>query len=406
MNDVAVGTVRLRGPHARRLARVAATTLPTALDRSLADLADRHVGTLVVPLDLDVSAHDDETIAVLWADAIRTRLLAVAPSAADGVAGRPTPPVVPATAARPTAIEVLAAAQAWSSAPGPGAHTLPAALLALADPATARQLAGELGDATWSRLLARLAALLAVPAVAPSPSADERDGARPVREQAPADDPTRAANDDRWPGATGDQPPPSGEPRAATSDLLELVGALAELVGDEPSGRDIDLDTVSRAAGLVLLYPWLADHCREATELHPQLDPVAVREAALAVLVDPADATQVDDPLVRLLAGRTDPTSPEPSAPRVPLDRAEEVGARAEQVLASYAALLPGFERSTPTFVRQAWISRLGLLDDERDPVQLTASTHPLDVMLPALPYPLGLIKLPWSVPLAVRFRP
>ena len=77
----------------------------------------------------------------------------------------------------------------------------------------------------------------------------------------------------------------------------------------------------------------------------------------------------------------------------------------ATRVLAAFAALLPGFEQSTAAFVRQSWIARLGLLDLDREPFLLTAAIHPLDVMLPRLPYPVGLIKLPWSPPLSVRFR-
>ena len=65
----------------------------------------------------------------------------------------------------------------------------------------------------------------------------------------------------------------------------------------------------------------------------------------------------------------------------------------------------PGFERSSESFVRASWIVRAGLLDTDRDPVLLTAATHPLDVLLPRLPYPVGLLKLPWSPPVTVRFR-
>ena len=160
---------------------------------------------------------------------------------------------------------------------------------------------------------------------------------------------------------------------------------------------------MTRAAGLVLLYPWLADHCRLAESLHPGLDPVVVREAALASLLD--DQALVDDPLVRLLAGRPDPATDE-RVDRAPLERADEVAASAERVLAAFAALLPGFHDSSPGFVREAWLSRLGVLDLGRDPVLLTAATHPLDVLLPMLPYPLGLVKLPWTPPLSMRFRP
>lgn len=90
----------------------------------------------------------------------------------------------------------------------------------------------------------------------------------------------------------------------------------------------------------------------------------------------------------------------------MPLPRQAEVAESAVHVLASFAALLPGFERSSPAYVRGSWITRLGVVDRDRDPVLLTAATRPLDVVLTQLPYPVGLIKLPWSPPLTVRFRP
>ena len=78
----------------------------------------------------------------------------------------------------------------------------------------------------------------------------------------------------------------------------------------------------------------------------------------------------------------------------------------AERVLASFASLLPGFGESSAEFVRSEWIRRTGLLDADLDPARLTAATHPLDVLLGRLPYPLALFKLPWSPALTVRFRP
>jgi hypothetical protein len=154
-----------------------------------------------------------------------------------------------------------------------------------------------------------------------------------------------------------------------------------------------------------LLYPWLADQCRLAERLHPDLDPVDVREAALAVIVDPDDADLPDDLLIGFLAGRRDLLG-RTERVRGPLPHADELRTAAESVLASFAALLPGLKSSSAHFVRESWIARLGVLDLDRDPATLTAATHPLDVVLPLLPYPVGLLKLPWSAPITVRFRP
>ena len=326
---------------------------------------------------------------------------------------------------------VADAARRWA-AHGDRRH-LPGVLLRLADPAVAPVVAEELGPDSWRELLVALAAV--GPAVGSSPvggrSRGSQAGGEPGRApavpepgRAPAvPEPRRAPAvpepvDGGQPGSRGQASP--------VPDVPVVVGALAELVVAEGSGgapapdagdglgalpAEIDLATVTRAAGLVLLYPWLGDHAAAAVERHPRLDPVEVREAALALVVDPADPGLVHDPLVRLLAGRDDPCDGGDeglagAAPPAPLPELEAVRESADGVLAAFAALLPGFAGSTADFVRQAWVARLGLLETELDPVRLTAATHPLDVVLAALPYPRDLVRLPWSRVLSVRFRP
>jgi len=404
MTDVAVDTLRLRGPQARRLTAVAAGPLPAALERALADVGDLTLDRVIVTLDLDLDDYDDATLAILWADAIRAGVLAARPGSPPKAA-RPAAagPLVPRL--RGTA-EVLAAARTWRAAGSPG---LPPALLALGEPAVARAVAAAAGPEEWARLVVALAERLGlVPGAgaggaepsapgpsAPAPSRDDLDPGGAATGAPPAE---RAP----WRAPSGD-----GAPSGAVPDLAQPVQqALAALaVLAEASATDVDPTTLTRAAGLVLLYPWLAEHCRRAEDLHPGLDPLDVREAALALLAfDDADVGLADDPLVTLLAGRRAPLPAERS--RVPLPQADEVAASAVEVLRSFAVLLPGFDESSPSFVREAWIVRLGLLDRSRDPVLLTATTHPLDVLLPLLPYPVGLVKLPWSPPLSVRFRP
>ncbi|MBC9819855.1 contractile injection system tape measure protein [Terrabacter sp. MAHUQ-38] len=403
MTDVAVDTLRLRGPGAQRLARVAATTLPAALDRALADVADVHLEQVAVTLDLVVDDYDDETLAVLWADAIRARVVAeagVRPSrpGASGFAGEPTA-VVSAT----TAHAVVVAARAWSPASGAQPMHLPAALLALADPQVAAAARDQLGEADWAELVAGVARTLGPqgrppesprPAAPPALPADEPSGPRRRRPDHPSSAPSTPA-----------EPEPSAHTerlRDAEAAVLAQLAGVAQVAPD--SGGPVAVADLTRAAGLALLYPWLADHCRRAEALHPRLDPVDVREAALAAVVDPDDPTLADDPLVRLLAGRPLGVDAAPRV-RMPLGAAREVAESAGSVLSGFAALLPGFERSSERFVRASWVLRRGLLDTERDPVLLTAATHPLDVLLPRLPYPVGLLKLPWSPPVTVRFR-
>lgn len=413
MTDVAVDTLRLRGPAAQRLARVAATVLPHALERALSGLGDVAVGRLVVALD--VADHDDETLAVLWADAIRAGVLAAVPAASS-------PPEGQEGARRSTAVPVrprpdpVAAAREWSARPEPERRCLPAALLALGDPRTAAAVQGRLSSAQWARLLRRLAGALGLP---PLPPGSGEAGAPAAARLGPGRAPEPPGGSSGAPGppsGTGARPTaptaPTGAPAgpvppASTGSEPERedigrLAVLAELV-DENDG-DLPLEGLTRAAGLVLLYPWLGEHCRRAEELHPGLDPLDVREAALGAVVAPEDPAAADDPLVRLLAGRPDPRGPVRRI-RVPLPALPEVTASAETVLASFAALLPGFGRSSASFVRRSWIVRSGVLDTQREPALLTAATHPLDVVLPLLPYPVTLLKLPWSPPLTVRFR-
>ncbi|MDT9694957.1 contractile injection system tape measure protein [Streptomyces sp. P17] len=400
MTDVAVDTVRLRGPHARRLAGVAARALPAALERALADIGDVQVDDLVVRLDVDVTAHDDETLAVLWADAIRVQLTAVR---------RESAPVVPRPSAGeppgrrgPGPRDVLAVVHALCAPDAEPRTPLPRAVLELADSGTTRAVAEELGADAWASLLRGLSHALRLPvperATATGPAAPA-PGPQPLPAPSPAV--SEGAYVKKRPADEADSVAARVQLPFGPSDILDILAELSQLVDESTAA--VDTAALTRGAGLVLLYPWLAEHCRRAEDLHPGLEGLAVREAALAAIVGPDDPALADDPLIGLLAGRT---SPEPAAPRVPLPRRDEVAESAVAVLTSFAALLPGFERSSPAYLRGSWITRLGVVDHDRDPALLTAATRPLDVVLTRLPYPVGLIKLPWSPPLTVRFRP
>lgn len=187
-------------------------------------------------------------------------------------------------------------------------------------------------------------------------------------------------------------------PVGAVTDVAAALRTVLGLAGAEA----VDLALTTRVAGIVLVHPWLADLCRTAEALCPGVDPVHARRVALAALADPADTGLVDDPLVVLLAGAgSDPT---PAAFLAPLDAADDVRAAAEDVAVRFAALLPGFERSTPAFVRSGWLVRPGVLDLTTGPVRLVARSLPLDVVLSRLPYPVTLLRLPWTPPVTVRF--
>ena len=410
--DVAVGTLRLRGPLAQRLAEVAARRLPDALGRALSDLGDVEVPHLVVALDASVAEHDDETLAVLWADAVRTELLAVGASArrasrgaATAAGSSPGRDVAPASAE-----EVAGVARRWLAG---DRSVVPGPLLRLAEPGLARRVAARLGPEAWADLVAAFVALGRRPGAPTGPGTARRGaaspGSGPAAGYAASGAPAAPGN----PPARTDPPEAPAELRAladlASNGVPRWPGVTPERATDS-APTDLDPTTLTRAAGLVLVYPWLGDHAEAAAEQHPELDPVEVREAALALVADPAEPGLVHDPLVRLLAGREDPLAGSGGrpgdAPRAPLPREDEVRASAEALLASFAALLPGFADSSADFVRQAWVQRLGLLEPDTHPARLTAATHPLDVVLSALPYPRELVRLRWSPLLSVRFRP
>jgi hypothetical protein len=277
-------------------------------------------------------------------------------------------------------------------------------VLALADPQVAATVRAELEVAEWLAVVDMVARAVAPQGLSVRGSVPKepwlRSSSEPTeRPDAPGADAGTADV------ASGQQGAARADASPALHDETQVLARLAAVAQVAPeSGAPVVVADLTRAAGLVLLYPWLADHCRRAEALHPRLEPVDVREAALAAVVDPDDPSLVDDPLVRLLAGRP-PAAGVESRARMPLSGAREVAESASGVLAGFAGLLPGFERSSEAFVRASWVVRAGLLDTDRDPVLLTAAAHPLDVLLPRLPYPVGLLKLPWSPPVTVRFR-
>ncbi|HSF97387.1 MAG TPA: contractile injection system tape measure protein [Ornithinibacter sp.] len=423
MSDVVIGVLRLRGPHAGRLARVAATALPAALDAALAGYPDGRVDAVSVPFPVDAGS-DDATIAALWAEAIR--------AAVHDELGRPVigprafAPLPPAAGwTPPTATDAVLASLSWVAG-GARPDAVPRDAWMVGHPLLVDECRHLLGG-RWAVVVAALAGPVAGrSATTPRPSSepgprglgtvrgDDGDGLpRGPGTSRDAGDDTRT-DPHATPGEPAAGPPtartasgpvaapgtgPSPAHRVELAADLALASTVADLL-DETTPTVVDTTLLTTAAGLVLLYPWLADHCRAAVALHPGLDPAEVRARALAVLVS-ADGIHGDDPLVRRLAGLDRPVEHP-----VGLTHEEELVASADAVLRSFAALLPGFERSSPDFVRREWVSRVGLLDEHPDPVRLTAATRRLDIVLDHLPYPLGLFALPWCPPMTVRFRP
>ncbi|MGH9152746.1 MAG: contractile injection system tape measure protein [Acidimicrobiales bacterium] len=411
MTDVVVDRLRIRGTDTRRLASVAARALPGALERALADLEDVDLGRLTVPLT-DPADHDDATLAVLWADGIRQAALAAGARVRAGSAGgagpdeRPSgsgnlatsggPRPEPASAFGTADVdEVAGVLSGWLGT----SAAVPAEVAALADPRLAAAVLRRMGTERAESLALALAAAvgrLERTQQGPATWAGERRAGsldRPSHRQ-----PGVAA------AGAGGVPPASGtSPPAFADRIADAVWALRPWL-QLHGGAAVDLASATRAAGVVVAYPWLADLCRQAADLHPRAEPSHPRRVALAALADPHDPELVDDPLVRFLAGA--PGDATCAAALAPLDAIDEVRAAAEDVLRRFVALLPGFERSSAGFVRNAWVRRVGILEIGRDGASLLAQTAPLDVVLPLLPYPLGALRLPWTPVLTVRFRP
>lgn len=413
MTDALVDTLRLRGPHAARLARVAATALPDALEASLADVADCRLESVQVQLQVDPDA-DDATIAALWAGAIRAQLVTRAGlrPAADSHrrdvrgsdARRGTGDHAAAGAVTVMTLrEAMAAIEAWLSSATPRPALPASALRAVADlaalapngaaAASVAELAARVSHAIRSeRYFAR--------GTAPMPG-PHREGA--VEGEA-AVRPTVSGQTVEAKASGRNPATDAGQTEMGRPlDELHELAALADLVDAD---EHLDPLAITGAAGLALLYPWLADLCRTATRLHPGVDEVATRAVALAAAVDQETTRLEDDPFVLLLAGMPVAQIASHRPPRAELPFENEVRVAAEEAVRSFAALLPGFAESSPHFVRREWIARLGILDADRDPVRLTAATHPLDVVLSRLPYPVGLFRLPWAPPVHVRFQP
>lgn len=410
MTEVVVESIRLRGAGTTRLARIAARALPIALDRALADLADGEVADILVTLDPGVLGLDDDAIAVVWADAIRAALIAGGMSAgrrADAVDPARRSVSVGGEESRRASETVRRRARSWAESASPRGP-VPAGALRWAARSSSPEWREGIDDPRDVDLGGRVrAALMAELRV------------RGLRADAPgrggaATAPAAPAPAGGLPPATSGTPGSEAAPRlpesadaAAATDagqdgaLAAMADALPGLLADRRGDEPVDLDQLTRAAGLALLYPWLADHCRGAVEAVPLEPADAVRAVALAALVDADDPALLDDPLVRHLAGVRggDPAVPPPRYDT------SEVRDAADGVLRSFAALLPGFAGSSAAFVRREWIERPGLLESDHAPALLLASSRPLDVVLGALPYPLGLFALPWCGPVTVRFR-
>ncbi len=392
----------------QRLQAVARDELPGALAARAHGWPDVEVASVSVALDFDPAGYDDVTLAVLWADRIGAEVERVARvvTAAGGAGaarnGRAAPPARGAARARGASGREPARPGAERRPADAAPWTLALIDLALAGDATALvRVARALADPA-----ARMPVLAAVPGGAQARLAERLEAAA-ARATAPGERPDvprpRSAAESEAAARAADEPARDGAaPRPADRETLRaaarLVRRAASADARAPRVRPRSTVLATGCAGLVLAYPWLRCALGLAVEARPAVDPVAARRHALAAIAGDADAA--DDALVRLLAG-DDPA--EPPARLAPDPEPEAAAAAADAILRDLAEALPGFGRSSPGFIRRELIVRPGTLDPAVEPVPVTLAPAPLDVLLPMLPYPLGLFRLPWTPPLTIR---
>lgn len=428
----------------RRMEQVARGPLPGALARALGD-ADVTIDRLEVPLDFELLDHDAETIAVLWADRIRVSLAAAvsraptAPGASSGSRARPAADAREDPAA-PGRAEAWPDVEAGRRLVRRIERAAPTALVALAraleasGPETLTRLWASLTVGDRTQVLRRLEAAAALVArggpESRRPGAAPGHGSRGGRAPAPASvgppraaAPTPTAWHDTWRAVAAVVPAaPAGIPDRPPRDLLDAARDAARTTGAVPSAAAA-VALHSESGGLVLLYPWLDAFLARArttlTATAPTLHPTDARRLALLRLVhgcaDTCDmhrcvvAQRVQhDPLVRLLAGyATDAATADltPHDDALHDDTVRRLAGEADALLRTFAGVLPGFERSTPGYLRANLIARPATVEQLADGVHVRLPPAPLDALVARLPYPLGTFALGWTDPIHVHLE-
>ncbi|MFF0204621.1 contractile injection system tape measure protein [Streptomyces sp. NPDC005017] len=413
-----------------RLARLAAERLPAALARALgvppgAGVPDLRLDRLVVPLGFDPVEYDDETVVLMWAEHIRAAIAGRMSVPRPAPAGEPAWEPVPSTAGdgpRPPD----AGQQGVGTRLPPDLGVRLSRLSNAALTRVARELAArpEALSGLWRALGTdeRRAVSTALATsrqdcgpspeagrlpVEPGPSAEEGAVATTPVHGGEAHAHADRAGDAEW--ATLWQARAAQSTTGTPADATDAESFLAALL--EPAGHPSSPDSplLSRAGGLVLLYPWLGDYLAEAVDALGRSASPAVAEAAeadlrrvaLAVLTDPADPDLQSDPLVMVLAGQ----HPGARVPRIAGGTPAEPAA--EAALRRFAAAVPGFAQSSAAYIRTGFLRRPARLQETADgqgTVEVELGRLPLDIALSRLPYPLALFQLPWSPPVRIRF--
>jgi hypothetical protein len=194
---------------------------------------------------------------------------------------------------------------------------------------------------------------------------------------------------------------PSRAPAVAAQVAAGLRAMLAD-ARPEPAPELL----VTRAAGLVLLAPWLPTlfarlELADGSEFR---GPEAVDRAmdALHAALHGERAAGADGrPLERLLCGLS------PDRPlRQPLPLAPDQAAVIEDLLGAVIARWAALGRTSVAGLREAFLQREGLVKPGEAAVGLEVAPRAYDMLLDRLPWSIAVIKLPWmSAAIHVKWR-
>lgn len=387
-----------------RLNRIAERHLSPALDALLPD-GDAVIETIVAPLDFELAAYDDETVAWRWAQAIAVAVANAVPSPPTGQRVVDDPENTALTVHRSrTAREALVVAL---EAVVENDRSVEPSLSTVLDrlPPMLRVAVGRSIDAWSAAIAGQLERLQEAPPdgrppVPPSPApehhvvtSEPRSG--PEAPGRPSPEPTTAALVRRISEATP----------AEVSQLIDLIrvesdSSEAVVRATAPAGAATAIGLPqTRAAGLCLLYPWIGRLVERSWILHGD-GPEVAAAALMALAPNLEPSLMINDPLVKVLAGVT---------PEIPLDvdrcLAFDRGPLAEDVAEIHTRFV--------TSLRGAWavetvleqlVVRDGNVEDSGGVWTVVPRRRPLDFLLETLPYPLGSFALPWTDPVSVRW--
>lgn len=424
MTDVAIDQLTLRchaeagaGQRAlatrRRLENIARSFLPGALEQSLGDL-DVSIDRLDVAIDFDVAQYDDSTVATLWASRVRRAVTDQAPLLEPGLNHSAPSASGHLSAGQAAAGDIdLCVHLAMETAAGVAGH-FPQLIALLHQDWLARELFNRLTPSQRHAVIEALETWLQDRSMVESPVQDlgepptagatrigSRLGVFAGAAAAEAENAGILAEPDwrRWWQL-------AAQNSLSSTRLRSDLQPTTQLGDTSPQREDVKSSPqptlmVSGAGGLLLMWPWLQKLSTRAGQALP-IDPVAARRLALAAAV----GTDSSDPLVGLLAG--DHPAERPAAIHVTKAQALAIDQAAEWCVAAFTAAIAGFEKSSRQFIVDELLRRRAQFRyrEHAEVVSVLLEPRPLDIVLDRLPFPLTVLRLPWTPLISVERGP